>query len=333
MLFATISLFAVAVSGATTSTLKPTTTDSSSTSKTTQLAATAACSTACSPFASVVASCNLPSLVGPYPNLTSTIRNLTGATYGSMDAGSRYGDSGPETDFLSSYQQAKCLCTAGIKFIQACDSCLFSSGGPDDMSYVMERVYGGDCEAFGYWPWTNESSHSPAIPLGVPSTTITALPSQTSLPPSSTTQSLSKCQPCDIIEQQLEQCGLPDLVTGVPLRAGQFNTVNGTSFPYSYLSNRTIAESFCTLPVLRNIPACRTCFLENGGSDEVAASTILNAYSDDCHNLGYWSDSQVAEYTVPVQSAGLGSADQNRFGRGYSIVLGLGFTFALFSSL
>jgi hypothetical protein len=332
MIFTTVWLLAAAVCKAITIPTPSIPRDSISLSPT-QVPATAVCAGSCGPVVSLLAVCDLPTLNGTLPDVQLTLRNVSGAYFGEgSSAEDYYGDYGPETNVITDYSQAKCLCTDGIRYLPACDSCLYANRSEAYGSYTLEYYYNRDCGSWGYWGWAANSNLSAALPLGLPSTTRDSVPTVTAIPAAANSSAdLGRCPVCDVIEEQLEQCDLPDLLTAAPLYPDDGTNVNGTVFDYLHLPNRSVAECFCTLPVLRSVVACRGCIINTKTVDS-NLSQVLNGYGEDCHNFGYWTDSQVVIYKSSA-STSMTAAFSNPLHPLSSLALGLMLTLAMLSSL
>jgi hypothetical protein len=200
-------------------------------------------------------------------------------------------ENGPDTVEIANYTQASCFCTHGVEMLKTCVDCAWESQydendnlHPSDC-YEGADAYAFDCSSFGYY--ANST-------LSYPSTTRISMPLQTQA-------SASDCSVCGIIEGQIAECGF-----GVSLATENYRSlsleVHSSVDQHNYwgtiLFNRTAAECFCTLPVLRRLNACWRCV-----SDDDTQRDIVWDYGYDCHQLGYWSDSQVIQLTETPSSA------------------------------
>jgi hypothetical protein len=229
----------------------------------------------CSRVSSLLASCALPPLSVPKPTDVPPYRNVSGAT---SFAG--HGDQLPAAYYLETYADAACLCLPGIEAVHDCQGCLSLK---TDAGWVAQ-AYNEDCNAFGYWA---------NVTQGAPTTTRSAVPVRTSVS-SSVASAIAPCAPwCSIIAEQTDECRLMALdyknyyskVTNV---GGRYESI------YRHLLfNRTAGECLCTLPVNRQMFACRDCLYDQ---KQTNAAEIVDDYWFDCAALGYFSDSQQAVY-------------------------------------
>jgi hypothetical protein len=227
------------------------------------------CADACGGVSSRLSSCSLPSLSDTLPD-RPVQRNLTGLP----DSASTW-DTGPETFQIADYNQAECFCPEAVTQLDDCVQCFVD--GDDDQGRGVARDYRSDCAEFGYFG-NSTLSH--------PSTTRTTMPMATPAPGSD-----DGCKACGIIRGQIEECSLTPLDTD---DKPDITTLGSPSTPFMgyVLLNRTAAECFCTLPVLRRLDACRECIIM---ADETKQRGVLDNFRADCNGLGYWTDSQIVQ--------------------------------------
>lgn len=241
------------------------------------------CSQECGPISSLLSSCSLPDLDTDWHEFQHLPieRNLSGLEYAPFG-------NGPETARIATYDEARCFCTKATNSLSDCEVCARSAcsgscySGPESETPTANQnkvaeYYHRDCKAFGYFANSTLSS---------PSTTLSSMPPSTEAPNYN-----DDCEICGVIHGQITECGLVDLDTSPP--ATQTSVLaEGYDYHGSVLLNRTAAECFCTLPVLRRLDGCRRCItIRNDDLREV-----FDMYRSECHDLGYWTDSQVVEY-------------------------------------
>jgi hypothetical protein len=248
----------------------------------------AVCDSECSSVTDLLATCDIPNFI-PDPNSvnwTLSPVDITGLSFG-------FYEQGPYTYAVTNQSQAACFCTDGIHGLTTCFKCLYDS--PDLSYYNNSQIvgaYGSDCLNFGYFDNTT---------LGEPTNTADTLPTQTS------TINKEGCDICGVIDNQLEECDLLPLDSSPPRTATRLYSFGSSAAGLSnwLLLNRTAAECFCTLPVLRRSYACDLCFPSDSN-----AWSMMNFYIQDCNSMGYWSDDKAfppTETATPSATASTSS--------------------------
>lgn len=250
--------------------------------------ASAACDSECERLDSLLSDCNLPPVSLVWTDSDTERRNITGWPYDWWQLGNSY-NVGPSTKVIANISQAECLCPDARTEAVACMACHGGiSGDSDDQNKLFEvHSVVRDCRIFGYFDNAN---------LTYPSTTRSAMPSDTSLPDGDL--GTGACNDiCGPMQAQASECDLTLL--DAPELPDQVNIPNATYLQRqaSFLLNRTAAECMCTLPVLRRSPACRFCLSRDDDSeDEPQMRERVDQYASECNDMGYWSDD---EFVIP----------------------------------
>lgn len=233
------------------------------------------CSQQCGPISSLLSSCSLPDLDTDWHEFQHLPieRNLSGREYAPFG-------NGPSTARIATYNEARCFCTKAINSLSDCEVCARSASESETPIANQNDVagyYHEDCKAFGYFANSTLSS---------PSTTLSSMPPATKAPDYN-----RDCEICGVIHGQITECDLVDLdISPTPTQTSVL--AEGYDFHGNVLLNRTAAECFCTLPVLRRLDGCRQCItIKNDDLREV-----FDLYRSECEKLGYWTDNQVVEY-------------------------------------
>ncbi|KAJ9487906.1 hypothetical protein VN97_g5387 [Penicillium thymicola] len=239
------------------------------------------CSQQCGPISSLLSSCSLPDLDTDWHEFQHLRieRNLSGREYAPFG-------NGPSTARIATYDEARCFCTKAINSLSDCEACARSASESETPIANQNDVagyYHEDCKAFGYFANSTLSS---------PSTTLSSMPPATKAPDYN-----RDCEICGVIHGQITECGLVDLdISPTPTQTSVL--AEGYDFHGNVLFNRTAAECFCTLPVLRRLDGCRQCItVKNDDLREV-----FDLYRSECEELGYWTDNQVVEYECSPSS-------------------------------
>lgn len=303
------------------------------------------CETECEPISSLLSDCSLPPISTEWNDASVEDRNLTGMPNGVFI----YEDLGPRTRRIANYSQAECFCVEAVVEIRPCRTCWsktfsgFGGGELKDLGYSHGDVVPNiahDCDEFGYHEHDD---------LAYPSTTrLSSISFETEVPSDSEDDKMLCHEMCGVVSDHTRACNLTPLdVDTWPDRIFLPEDEYDYELTAAVLLNRTSAECFCTLQVMRRITACRLCLSVR--EDEDATPDYewrIEQYTNECHDYGYWTDSEFIRSSrndfyedeptgsstsathspTPTEDSGMGSRERRWIG----LTAGLGFFTCLF---